>query len=415
MDGLIEDYQLKEDSFFKKWKINYLLFAVIDLISIVLAFQCSYLLYHPGGGSYFFSENDLLFLLLGTLPFWVLILNLIKFTGIPTKRYKVLFIIYFNAALIQLLVYILIDFFSDTVTIPGNFLISTAFLGYFFLFVIRIFGFIIFRNTGSKRHVYLNLVIIADDSSLPFIENQLAQKGSGFRIFVIFTESDLIKQKFEKEIIILSEQYLGILNDLIEVDLIDEVLFLKEKFGSDEVREVIRTCEELGVTFRLRYTNPVINLSSAVTSRLASEKFLSFKKMRNNTFAHALKRTIDINIAVLTIVLLSPVFVLLSIWIKLSSKGPLIVKQSLAGIRGRQINLYRFRTFSVNAKKLSTNGAGNKPTNDTATVKSESQDINKTASFLLKSGLDRLPQLFNILNGDILILGIHPSLRREDL
>ena len=91
--------------------------------------------------------------------------------------------------------------------------------------------------------------------SLFFIENLLSQKELGYKVAAIFTQSAVVKEKYENSIIILPEKYLGILTDLIEVDLIDEVLFLKNRAVPNEVRDTVTTCEELGVTFRLRYSD----------------------------------------------------------------------------------------------------------------------------------------------------------------
>jgi hypothetical protein len=414
MDFLNEGYQLRVKSFLKKWGLKYLLSGLIDFILIVLAFQCSYLVNYPYEGRFFSQESNLFYLLICSLPFWILILNLIKFANIPTKRYKVLSLLYFHSALVMLVILISICFIFGLATVSGYYLIGTAFFGFLFLFSIRILEFKVFKKTASKRHVFLNLVLIADDSSLPFIENLFSEPGSRFRVLVIFTGSSSIKEKFGNESIILSEEYLGILNDLIEVDLIDEVLYIKEKLDSGEVREVIRSCEELGITLRLRYSGSMISLSSAVPTSLGNEKFLIFKSMRNNTFVHALKRTIDINIAMTMIVLLSPLYLILTILIKLSSQEPLIEKLPVAGIKGRQINLYKFRTNIVSNSKQSVKATTNSETDDFTIENSEDLRETKIGRFLRRSGFERLPQLFNVLNGDILIFSLHPSLRRDD-
>jgi putative colanic acid biosysnthesis UDP-glucose lipid carrier transferase len=414
MDVFNAHYRQRLNSFLKKWKLNYLLSGIADLLAISLAFQVSCFIHNPGDGRLFFTEKPLLLLLIATLPFWVLILNLIKFAQIPTKLYKSLFFIYFNSAIVLFFVLNLIYFFFGPETISREFLVELPFSGFFFLFLVRILEHKALKNLGSERHVYMNLVVIADDSSLPFLESILSEKKSGLKVCVIFTESALIKERFDKSIIILTEEYLGILNDIIEVDLIDEVLYLKEKPDSNKVREVIRSCEDLGVSLRLRYTNPVASVSSAVKTRIANEKFLSFKNMHNNTFANAIRRTTDINLSLFMIVVLAPVFIILASLVKLTSRGPLIMKQALAGVKGRQINLYKFRTTYITPVRESGNEKAGTGMRDS--VPSMNDDLNVTAfgRFLLRSRLDRLPQLFNVLNGDILIFSLHPSLRRED-
>jgi lipopolysaccharide/colanic/teichoic acid biosynthesis glycosyltransferase len=414
MDVFNTQYRVPLNSFLKKWNLYYLFAGALDLLAIYLAFQVTCFINGPGDGRLFFSEKHLLYLFIGTLPFWILILNLIKFAQIPTKLYKSLILIYFHSAIVLLFVLILFCFLFDPEAIPGKFLIEIPFFGFFFLLIVRLLEYKILKNLGSKRHVNMNLVIIADDSSLPFIDNILSEKGSALKVFVIFTESALVKERYEKSIIILKEEYLGILNDIIEVDLIDEVLYLKENLDSEKVREVIRSCEDLGITLRLRYNNPVVSVSSAVKTRFANEKFLSFKNLHNNTFTNAIRRTTDLNISLFMIVVLAPLYIVLAILIKLTSRGPLISKQTLEVVRGRQINLYRFRTNNIYTVKDGNNEKAGVEMNDSIPGINNDLPSTKFGRFLLRSRLNRLPQLFNVLNGDILIFGLHPSLRRDD-
>ncbi len=134
----------------------------------------------------------------------------------------------------------------------------------------------VFKIYRAKGYNYINIVLIADDSSMPFIESLMSNKEWGYRIIAIFTESDNLKEKYEKAIILLPEEYLGVLNDLMEVDIIDEVLYLKTKVIPSEVRNMVRSCEELGVIFRLKYKDNKINLTNAIKTNIGNVKFLTF-------------------------------------------------------------------------------------------------------------------------------------------
>jgi hypothetical protein len=270
-----------------------------------------------------------------------------------------------------------------------------------FLFVVRILTYKTFGNFVAQGYNHLNIVIIADDSSLPFIESHLSKKGMGYKIVVIFTESSLIKDKYEKTTIILPEKYLGILNDLIEVDLIDEVIYLKNKLVPAEVRETVKSCEDLGITLRLRHDDPKTSLSSGIRTNLATGKFLSFINISHNSFALAIKKSIDINLSLSMIVVLSPILIIISVLIKLTSQGPIICRYAMIGSRGRQFYLYKFRTTIANADQISTNlELKNEMDGSESKIKVASK-VTKFGKFLRKSGLDELPQLFNVLKGDL--------------
>jgi exopolysaccharide biosynthesis polyprenyl glycosylphosphotransferase len=199
----------------------------------------------------------------------------------------------------------------------------------------------------------------------------------------------------------------------MEVDMVDEVLYLKKKVVPSEVREMIKSCEELGVTFRLAYKDPKINLTSAIKTDTANEKFLSFVNIPYNPYALEIKKFMDINISLLMIVAFSPLFIIAGILIKITSLGPIIFKQSRVGIRGRQFNLYKFRTMVANAENILKDlGDENEVDGPVFKIKNDPR-VTKIGKFLRKSGLDELPQLFNILKGEMSLIGPRPPLQSE--
>ncbi|MCK4465853.1 MAG: hypothetical protein KAU83_09090 [Bacteroidales bacterium] len=253
MDVFSTLYRLHKIPFLKKWNLFKLVLWSIDILAIAFAFQCSYFIKYSGKGVVFFTEKKFLILFLGILPVWLLILYLIKITEIPrTKSYRVLFFEYLQSAIAILFLLILSYFVFKLYMISRLFLIEFSFFGFLFLFIVRILEYKVFKNYRSKGYDQLNIVLIADDSSLPFIESLFSNKEWGYKVVAIFTESSVLKDKYEKTIIMLPENFLEVLNDLMEVDMIDEVLYLKKKVVPSEVREMVRSCEELGVTFRLK-------------------------------------------------------------------------------------------------------------------------------------------------------------------
>ena len=115
-----------------------------------------------------------------------------------------------------------------------------------------------------------------------------------------------------------------------------------------------------------------------------------------------LKRVIDIILSVCGIVFLSPVFIIASIAIKLESPGPIIFKQLRVGKDSKVFNIYKFRSMQTNTPNLST-----------AEFKNACQYTTKVGRFIRKTSIDELPQLFNILKGDMSIVGPRPVIERE--
>jgi len=271
----------------------------------------------------------------------------------------------------------------------------------------------VFKRYRSKGFNYLNVVLIADTSSLPFIESMLEHKEWGYKIVAIFTSAEVIQKKYEEKIIILPEDFIEVLNDLMEVDMIDEVLYIKSKVLPSEIRKIVRPCEELGVVFSVMYRDEKLTLSNAVRTEISSYKFLTFINVPHNTYALGVKKIMDIFGSLLGIIILSPVMILMGILIKTSSPGPIIFKQPRVGLRGRQFQLYKFRTMVVNADELKKELEDLNEADGPAFKIADDPRVTKIGKFLRKTGLDELPQLFNVLKGEMSLIGPRPPLPEE--
>lgn len=114
------------------------------------------------------------------------------------------------------------------------------------------------------------------------------------------------------------------------------------------------------------------------------------------------KRLIDIVGSLCGIILLSPLFLIVAILIKLDSKGPVIFKQTRIGKDSKPFNIYKFRSMKVETPNLSTEE-----------FKNASDFITRVGKFIRKTSIDELPQLVNILKGDMSIVGPRPVIEKE--
>lgn len=402
--------------FLKKWDLINVILGILDILAITAAFQISYILNYSSIGGLFFNHAQILVLYIGLMPFWLIILYLIKIAEIPrTKRYRILFFEYFQSALAVSLILMIAYFVFKMGWISRLFLIELIFLGFVILFFVRLIEFEVFKSYRAKGYNNVNIVLVADESSVPFIEGLQLRKEWGYNVMAIFTSSGLLKDKYQKTIILLPEEYLGVLHDLMEVDIIDEILYIKDKVVPGEVRRIIRSCEELGVTFRLKVDDNKIKITSALETNIGTQKFLNFINVPFNSYALALKKVMDINISFLIIILSSPILAGIAAVIKLTSKGPVIYKQKRVGLRGRNFHLYKFRTMVSNADMLRKElEAENEADGPVFKIKDDPR-ITSIGRFLRKTGLDELPQLFNVLKGEMSLIGPRPPLQSETI
>lgn len=117
-----------------------------------------------------------------------------------------------------------------------------------------------------------------------------------------------------------------------------------------------------------------------------------------------IKRLMDIMLSLIGFIILSPVFLILIIAIKIDSKGPVLFKQKRVGINKTHFNILKFRTMKIDTPK-------DMPTH---LLENPDQWITRVGKFLRKTSLDELPQIINILKGEMSIIGPRPALWNQD-
>lgn len=123
-----------------------------------------------------------------------------------------------------------------------------------------------------------------------------------------------------------------------------------------------------------------------------------YRILKKKPLSLFLKRLFDILFSLILIVLLSPLMLFITIWIKCDSKGPVMFRQVRITTAGKEFRIFKFRTMVVDAEKLGTQ----------VTVGQDPR-ITRSGRFLRKLRLDELPQLFNVLAGDMSFVGTRPE------
>ena len=265
-----------------------------------------------------------------------------------------------------------------------------------------------YRYFGRSTH---HVLIIADAFSDGVIENLLIQKEWGFKIVSILTDSKLIHAKYGSQINIISGQ--ENLKKSIDNSVIDEVIYCRRDVDVNLIKEVIDICNEVGVIFRLQSSVSPLDPTEFQLKTLNKTKDLSIVDVPSNSLSLILKSMGDIYFSILAVIILIPVFLGIALLIKLSSKGPVFFKQERIGLRGRKFMLFKFRTMVVNAEEqLKKLKAQNEADGPVFKIKDDPR-ITRVGKFLRKTGLDELPQFFNVIRGEMSLVGPRPPLEAE--
>ena len=126
-----------------------------------------------------------------------------------------------------------------------------------------------------------------------------------------------------------------------------------------------------------------------------------------------LKRTIDVVCSLVGLIVLSPIFLFVAILIRLESKGNCIFSQVRVGKNGKRFKMYKFRSMVANAEELKDKLCDKNEMCGPMFKMKEDPRVTKVGKFIRKTSIDELPQLFNVLKGEMSLVGPRPSLPKE--
>ena len=281
--------------------------------------------------------------------------------------------------------------------------ISRSFVAFFFFFdLILLIGFRLKarpiigafqREFGSPYH----LVLVGGYDKTSSLARTLCE-GSPFRIEVIARLSE--------------EECPGKLPNLLAERVVDEVIFDVDSSRLAALEEVFLQCDEEGVRTRVAVDFfPHVN-SEISLDRVGNAPLLTFSAAPLDDLRLLLKRFFDIVVAAAALIVLSPLILIVIALIKLTSPGPVIYSQSRCGLNGRKFTMYKFRSMVANADELKAR-LNHLSEREVAFKISRDPRVTPVGRWIRKFSIDEIPQLWNVLRGDMSIVGPRPPLVDE--
>ena len=136
-------------------------------------------------------------------------------------------------------------------------------------------------------------------------------------------------------------------------------------------------------------------------------------EVKSNYYYEFFKRSIDVICSIIGLISLSPIFLIVSILIRLESKGEIIFKQKRVGLNGEEFEIYKFRSMVANAEELKEKLAEENEMSGPMFKMKDDPRITKVGKFIRKTSIDELPQLINVVKGEMSLVGPRPSLPKE--
>src|SRR5258706_5638936 len=191
---------------------------------------------------------------------------------------------------------------------------------------------------------------------------------------------------------------------------IDEIVFAVTRKKLDEMKQIFLMCEELGIRARVAMNFFPNRVARIELEELDGIPFLTFTTTRSDETQLAFKRLLDVTVSGLLLVLSMPVIVLAALAIKLGSPGSVVFKQERIGLNGRIFTLYKFRTMIERAHELRLEMSHLNEMTGPVFKMVDDPRVTTVGRILRRFSLDELPQFWNVLKGDMSLVGPRPPI-----
>lgn len=253
---------------------------------------------------------------------------------------------------------------------------------------------LVLRRFRGKGYNLKHVVIIGTGKLAQQYKNDIAAESElGFHLLGFIGNRNLLTEE---------DQYLGTFSDLDKILAtpdINEVVIALDPEEYNRLWAIIPACEKNGVKYSvIPFYNDIIPANPTIET-IGHSKLINMRVNRLENLGWAIvKRSFDLIANLVGLILLSPLFLIIAIGVKRSSPGPVFFKQTRVGYQRKEFKMLKFRSMRQNNEE------------DTAWTTNEDPRRTKFGAFLRKTSLDELPQLINVLKGDMSLVGPRPEL-----
>jgi exopolysaccharide biosynthesis polyprenyl glycosylphosphotransferase len=209
---------------------------------------------------------------------------------------------------------------------------------------------------------------------------------------------------------------LGRLHDfgrLLQEEVLDEVVFAVPTERLAVVQDAARLCQEQGITVRIFVDILHGGLARLEASGADGLPMLAYSSVPTNELALAAKRAFDVVVSASVLLLLTPVLLGIAVAIKRESPGPIFFRQRRVGLNGREFDLFKFRSMHVDAEaQLAGLQALNEASGPVFKMRNDPR-VTRIGRFIRKTSFDEFPQFWNVLRGEMSVVGPRPPIPDE--
>jgi undecaprenyl-phosphate galactose phosphotransferase len=335
-----------------------------------------------------------------------------------------------TVAIIKALIYGLIGMIVASFFIKGmDWIDSRAVIVYFVgfsFFSITLFRTVVFRKlfrlAAQKKILRHKVLIIGTDETAKLVAVEMdLDESHGFEV-VGFADDTLEKgAKVFEDLCVIGK--IGELKSLVKKYDIEDLIIAQSEITHDKLLELIDKAKSTKANVRLASDVYKIIPEKVFVERFMGVPVVLMPQNYNNLLFSVYKRVFDFLFAAAALLFLALPFLIIAALIKFTSKGPVFFRTKRIGKDGKPFEFYKFRTMFTNSDDtihrefvsefIRQNGDGEKGKNGKPKKITDDPRITKIGKFLRKTSLDELPQLFNVLRGEMSLVGPRPCLPYE--
>lgn len=368
-----------------------MIFGSLDVIAtIVVLLVASWITNNFTNENVAYNQEFLIIALIVTIT-WVILLKATHLARIPrTSAIPIILSDFVRLSIIGGLILLLADWLIQLDGFPALTIAIFVALNFFTLFILRIITFKLFRKFRANEYNTRNIVIIANEGTNLIIEKLLSEKAWGFKVLHIISDSKKIRDQFEERV----KTYPKTANikSLLRYDIVDELICCDCFFPEKKFIELINYCHDIGVTVRIQGNQPYPGKYKGRIQYFDRIPFVTIENSPIVKFSHIVKDVSEVFIAFGLLIVMSPFLFILSIFILLTSKGPIVYKQARVGLHGRKFHIFKFRSTYFSHPKVASS------------VNKEPR-YTPIGKFICKYKLDFIPQLLNVIKGEMALIG----------
>jgi len=381
--------------------------VIIDIIFLFLTYVIAYSFAQQMTKLYAITEY--LWIIIIFIPVWISIMNFRGMYDKTTFYYldRVFRDVFFATFFSGLIIGAMFFFIKETNT-------SRIFIGIFFIlcmvimFLERLIIRLIFCY--GKINNRTRIILVCSPETYQLFNKYLLKTNIRYHIIGVIK---IDEREIDEKELLLGKLDKDTFEGILKKQVVDQVVFALPRDYSLEVEPYMVSCMQMGIIVQ-NVLNYNLDLARVHSSMLGPMPVLTFHTISLNPVPKAIKRVMDILGATVGILLTLIAGIFIVPAIKFDSPGPVIFKQKRVGRYGRLFDCYKFRTMCVDAEdKKKELEEMNEYQNGLFFKIKEDPRITRVGVFLRKTSLDELPQFFNVLKGDMSLVGTRPPTLEE--